>query len=143
MPLINFGSILGFALEVENQNLEFISSAATAPSCSDYKDLFEGLIKNSNKRIKEIKRVRQENVTEMILESIEGFTRDPFVLDSKDIQEIGSGEILKSAQAMFERSVRYYDAAAQKLKGQSEVSRSLKTLGKKCKRDFDQLIKQG
>jgi len=41
MPLINFGSILGFALEIENQNLDFISSAVTTPSCSDYKDLLE------------------------------------------------------------------------------------------------------
>jgi len=78
----------------------------------------------------------------MILESIEGFTREPFVLDSKDAREMKSGEVLKSIKAMFERSVRYYEAAAQKLKGQSEVSRSLKTLGKKCKRDIAELMKQ-
>jgi len=143
MPLINFGSILGFALEIENQNLEFLSSAATTPSCLDYKDLFVGLIKNSSKRIKEIQRTRRENVTEMILESIEGFSREPFVLESRDAREMESGEIIKSAAAMFERSILYYEAAAHKLKGQAEVSRSLKTLDKKCKRDFDQLTKQG
>jgi len=142
MPLISFGSILGFALEIENQNLEFISTAATTPSCSDYKDLFEGLTKNSNKRIKEIQRTRRENVTEMILESIDGFFREPFVLESKDVRKMESGEELKSAKAMFERSIRYYEAAARKLKGQSEVSRSLKTLGKKCKRDLYQIMKQ-
>ena len=107
MPLISFGSILGFALEIENQNLEFISTAATTPSCSDYKDLLERLTKNSNKRIKEIQRTRRENVTEMILESIDGFSREPFVLESKDVRKMESGEVLKSAVAMFERSIRY------------------------------------
>ncbi len=139
MPLINFGSILGFALEIENQNNEFISAAAGAPSCSDYKNLFEKLTKNSNKRIKDLQRTRRENVTEMILESIEGFTRDPFVYESKDAREMECEKVLQSARAMFERTIQYYQAAAQKLKGQAEVSRSLKTLGKKCKRDLDQL----
>jgi len=143
MPLINLGSILGFALEIENQNIEFISSAATNPSCSEYKELFEKLTKNCSKRIKDVQRTRQENVTEMILENIEGFSREPFAFESKDAREMEPGETFKSATAMFERSIQYYEAAAQKLKSQSEVSRSLKTLGKKCKRDFDQLMEQG
>lgn len=143
MPLINFGGILGFALEIENQNLVFFSGATTTPSCSDYKFLFEELIKNSNKRIKEIERSRRENVTEMILESIEGFFRKPFILDIKNTEKMESEEIVKTARTMFERSIRYYGEAALKLKGQSEVSRTLKILGKKCKRDLDKLVKQG
>lgn len=139
MPLINFGSILGFALEIENQNMEFISAAAASPSCSDYKDLFGKLKKNGAKRIKDIQRTRRENVTEMILESIEGFTREPFIYEARDAREMGCGDVLQSAGEMFERSIRYYEAASRKLKSQSEVSRSLKTLGKKCKRDLDQL----
>ena len=143
MSLLNFGSILGFAMEIENQNLSLISSAATIPSCEDYKDLFENLSKNSRLRVKELQRIRRENVTEMILENIEGFSRDPFLLQSKDLREMECGAVLKSTGEMFERSIRYYEAAADKLKGQSEVSRSLKTLGKKCKRDFDQIMEQG
>ncbi len=139
MPLINFGSILGFALEIENRNIEFISAAAAVPSCTDSKDLFEKLTKNGARRIKDIQRTRRENVTEMILESIEGFTREPFIYESKDAREMERAEALETARAMYEITVRYYKAAAQKLKGQSEVSRSLKTLGKKCKRDLDQL----
>ncbi len=139
MPLINFGSILGFALEIENQNNAFISAAAGAPSCSDCKDLFKKLTKNSDKRVKDLQRTRRENVTEMILESIDGFTREPFMYESKDAREMDREEALQTAGAMFERSVRYYEAASKKLKGQSEVSRSLKTLAKKTKRDLAQL----
>lgn len=142
MPLINFGSILGFALEIEDQNTGFISETASVPACAEYKSLFDKLSKNAGKRVKELKRARRENVTEMILESIEGFTREPYILESPSAKEMEPGQVLESTAAMIERTVRYYEAAALKLKGQSEVSRSLKTLGKKCKRDLDQLQKQ-
>ncbi|MBI9092327.1 MAG: hypothetical protein JEZ12_24190 [Desulfobacterium sp.] len=141
MPLINFGSILGFAEGMEKQNLDFFLSAANTPGCAAYQSLFDGLIKNSRKHIKDIQRTRRENVTEMILESIEGFFREPFVLETKHAPGMDVDGIFKTAGTLIERSIRYYGEAAVKLKGQSEVSGTLKNLGKKYKRDLDKLVK--
>lgn len=136
MPLINFGSILSFALEIEEQNKEFIATTVDSADSSDQKDLFEKLGKNCSRRIKELERVRRENVTEMILESIEGFTEDSYLIELGGEKANKSAEI---ARSLYERTVRYYKDASLKLKGQSEVSRSLKTLGKKINRDLDLL----
>ncbi len=78
MPLENFGSILTFAAQLEELDSAFYSAAATNPNCAQHKDLFAELAGNEKKNEKSVLRVRRENVTEMILEPITNFTRDPF-----------------------------------------------------------------
>ena len=41
MPLENFGSILNFAEELEQQDNEFFTAAAGNPACAEYKAVFE------------------------------------------------------------------------------------------------------
>lgn len=48
-------------------------------------------------------------------------------------------EAVETVRALLGGAIRYYREAALKPKGQSEVSRALKTLGKKCRRDLDKL----
>ena len=81
MPLVNFGSILSFAEELEKQELAFYSDAALNEACLAYSELFSGFAQEAQRNIKTIQRTRRENVTEMILENIEGFTRDPYRLE--------------------------------------------------------------
>ncbi len=139
MPLINFGSILGFAEAIENQHRDFIKQAADCPECSNKRDLFEEMIKTTEKRIKEIQRARRENVTEMILENVEGFFKEPFLRESLDSSSMTEDKAVNGARNFLGRNIEYYQEASLKLKGQSEVSRALKTLSKKCKKDFDKL----
>ena len=40
MPLQNFGSILNFAEELENQDRQFYAEAASNAACADYRALF-------------------------------------------------------------------------------------------------------
>jgi hypothetical protein len=139
MTLTNFGSLLGFALEIETQNAVFFEDAATAPQCEPARPVLEALAKNSRKRIKEIERTRRENVTEMILENLDGFTKAPFMLDPGVPKALAKDEIITTAEDLLNRSIRFYTEASSKLKMLPEVAVALKRLAKKSKRDAEQI----
>ena len=131
MPLENFGSILNFAEELENQDEAFYSAAASNPACTEYKNLFEQFAAEARKNIKTIQRTRRENVTEMILEPIRDFTRAPYCEECEGAAIMEAAEVLSSAKTLEARAERYYTEAAVKIKALPEVSRALKILGKK------------
>ena len=131
MPLENFGSILNFAEELENQDEAFYSAAASNPVCTEYKDLFEQFAADASKNIKTIQRTRRENVTEMILEPIKDFVRAPFCEQCEGAATMNASEALEAAGTLEERAERYYTEAAVKIKALPEVARALKTVGKK------------
>lgn len=139
MPLINFGSILGFAEEIEKQHLQLYTEAARHPQCASCHAAFDTLAKGAKKRLKEVKRVRRENVTEMILETIEGFERKAFVISLPDIATMDRKTLLEKSFELVDRSLDFYDQAAQRLKGQAEVARALKNLNKNHGKDHKKL----
>lgn len=131
MNLFNFGSILGFAEEIEKEHLSFLDDAVKKCSSVETAEPFEMALKECKKRIRDIQRIRRENVTEMILENIEGFSKEPFFMETP-APETGDQKALIDAALMFsDRAMDYYTKAAEKLKGQSEVSRALKGICKK------------
>ena len=140
MIINNFGSLLGFALDIETQNAAFFAGAATTPNCEPDKLLFETLAKNSRKRIKEIERTRRENVTEMILENLEGFNRTSFIFDPGEVKELSRDEIFAAAEDLLNRSIRFYGEAGNSLKRLPEVAGALKRLAKKCKKDTESIL---
>nr|WP_319492019.1 hypothetical protein [uncultured Desulfobacter sp.] len=131
MPLVNFGSILTFAEEIESRQLDFCNTIMALPHCEDLKHWLQTLGKSAQKRLAEVRRVRRENVTEMILETIQGFSRDPFALDLPDLSTLHGQDIAPLVIQMGNRAAAFYEVAADKLKGQAEVSRALKGLKKK------------
>ena len=131
MPLKNFGSILNFAEELERQDQTFYTSVASNPNCAEYQDMFEQFAADGKKNVKTVQRTRRENVTEMILESIENFTRAPFCEECEGAAGMIAVEALESARKLEQRAERYYRQAAEKIKALPEVARALKTIGKK------------
>ena len=131
MPLKNFGSILNFAEELEKQDQTFYTSAASNPNCAEYQDMFEQFAADGKKNVKTVQRTRRENVTEMILESIENFTRAPFCEKCEGAVGMIAVGALESARKLEQRAERYYLQAAEKIKALPEVARALKTIGKK------------
>ena len=131
MPLINFGSIMSFAEELEKQDEAFYAAAAANPAFAAHKDLFEQFLKDVRKNIKNVQRVRRENVTEMILEKINDFTRAPYCEEVDPAEAQSIDDIFESARCLEKRAERYYTDAAVKIKALSEVSRALKLVGKK------------
>ena len=139
MPLVNFGSILGFAEEIEKQHLDFLSQASVNPDCEKHRALFESLAKSAKKRVTEVQRVRRENVSEMVLAAIEGFQRDAYQADVEDGSLMAPELISAKAEALSERAVRYYKKATDKLQGQADVARAMKGLVKKHEKDRKKL----
>jgi rubrerythrin len=139
MPLENFGSILNFAEELEKQDQAFFAAAAANPACAAYKDLFEQFAADAGKNMKTIQRTRRENVTEMILEPVRGFTRAPFCEECEAADSMEPEDALATAKRLVDRAERYYNEAAEKIKAQPEVARALKTIGKKRKAHREKL----
>lgn len=135
MSLINFGSILGFAEEIETQNMTFFSQASLNPACGEYNTLLLGLEKNAGKRVREVQRIRRENVTEMILETYEGFHREPFIVLIEDALTLEPVQVIDKVKELLDRSLAYYEKAADTLKGQADVAVALKNLAKKHKKE--------
>jgi aerobic-type carbon monoxide dehydrogenase small subunit (CoxS/CutS family) len=130
MPLQNFGSILNFAEELEQLDQRFYEAALTNPVCGVYTQLFAALAVEAGKNVKTVQRLRRENVTEMILEPVQDFTRASFCEECAEAAVLTAAEVLKTAQRLEARAERYYIEAAGKLQALSEVSRALRTLAK-------------
>ncbi|MFH2131079.1 MAG: hypothetical protein ABIK68_11965 [bacterium] len=131
MPLINFGSIMNFAEELETRDEQFYTAALKNPGATSHKAVFEQILSDCKKNKINIQRARRENVTEMILENIADFTRAAFVLEVGDPAGMSSQELLETAKKLEERAERYYLEAAVKIKALSEVARILKLVAKK------------
>jgi len=131
MPLENFGSILNFAEELETEDHLFYATVAANPACAEHKELFEQFAADAQKNIKNAQRTRRENVTEMILEPIKDFVRAPFCVECAGADSMSAEDALAAARRLEERAVNYYSRAAEKIKALPEVSRALKTVGKK------------
>jgi rubrerythrin len=130
MPLTTFGSILNFAEEMEAQDVVFYEKAAGNPACAELKELFAEFAADAKKNQKTAQRTRRENVTEMILEPIHGFTRNPYCEACEGAETLSVGEALATARRLEDRAERYYTEAAAKIKALPEVARALKRLGK-------------
>lgn len=139
MPLENFGSILNYAEELEKQDLAFYRILTNNPVCADLKTVFEEFANDAMKNAKAIERIRRENVTEMILEPIKGFTRASFFEACENAEGLSATEALAIARRLEDRALRYYTEAADKIKAQPEVARALKTIGKKRKAHINKL----
>jgi rubrerythrin len=131
MPLINFGSILNFAEELESQDQAFYEALIGNPAFAVHKELFAAFAGDARKNVKTVQRIRRENVTEMILEPIKDFTRAPFCEACDGAADMNLAEAIATASRLEQRAERYYMEAAEKIKALSEVSRGLKQIGKK------------
>jgi rubrerythrin len=140
MPLQNFGSILNFAEDLERLDQEFYTAITANPNCDAYRRLFSELGADATRNIATVQRIRRENVTEMILESVQDFTRDGFCEVCEEAAAMNAAEALETATRLEARADRYYSEAAEKMKALPEVARSLKVLGKNRKAHIARLM---
>lgn len=139
MPLTNFGAVLNFAEAIEREDMDFYRRASEHPLAGAYLDLFERFSAEGQKNVALVQRTRRENVTEMILEPIRGFSRDSYTVALTDGQRMDGPALLSTAAVLENRAIRYYSDAAEKIRALPEVSRALKTLSKHRRRRLDQL----
>ena len=131
MPLINFGSILNFAEELEQGDYDFYSTLIQNSECIRDKEIYDKFSTDAKKNVKTIQRTRRENVTEMILEPIVDFTRTSYMIEYGNAEAMNAAEAIESASELEKRAERYYTEASEKIKALPEVARILKLLAKK------------
>ena len=131
MELRNFGSIMGFAAELEAADKAFYEAAAASPACGGHKDLLEAFARDEKKNEENMLRARREHVTEMVLEPITDFTSEPFVSDRELTPGMSQEQIMARALELEEKAHNFYEQAAEKTKGLAEISRVLAKTGKK------------
>jgi rubrerythrin len=118
-----FGAIISFALELENQAFGFYESL----NDTDFFQTLSFLLKGSTKRIGRLKRIRQELVTEMILEPMTGVNGDEYRVTLAD--ESGGTEVIQQAVHLEENMGSFYAMAAP-LIPMKEVERAFLRLAK-------------
>lgn len=134
MKLATFGAVMRFAIEREAEAERRYLAAAGAGVAPDY---LEALARSRRKRRQALERARQENVAEMILESIhdldgDDFAVTPSALDAPPAKVLGSLADFEAATA------RFHDVAAEKV-GLAEVARQLTRLAKDSRGEADSL----
>jgi hypothetical protein len=131
MELGTFGAILKFALDVEDQVSAFYKSAAALPVNRNLGTIFLELSSRGEKRLKTLERIRRENVTEMILESIVGLNSDDYIITTK-IPESADDEVLKQLAISIETTLQdFYKTAAIKIEFLSEAAYAFEILAEK------------
>ncbi len=111
MTLNTFGAVLTFAIDLEGTMQRFYEEASAVGG--DAAELFETYAKKSAKRRQRLIAVRQDNVTEMILEPIHDLNQidyDPKYTAPKD-----RDQALVEAIRLEERAERFYQDAGPKL----------------------------
>ena len=139
MPLTNFGAVLNFAETLEKDDVGFYTGAAETVAAEAHHALFEALVREGRKNIAMVQRTRRENVTEMILEPIQGLARGSYQVAIDNANTMDTKAIVSAAIALEQRAIRYYSDAADKIRALPEVSRALKTLAKKRNKRLGQL----
>ncbi len=128
MPLTNFGAILNFAETLEKDDMGFYARAVGTLADGAHQALFEALAGEGKKNIALVQRTRRENVTEMILEPIQGLARGSYQVATNAMD---TDDLVLAAIALEQRAYHYYSDAADKIRALPEVSRALKMLAKK------------
>ncbi len=102
MSLTQFGSILTFAVNLENQLSQFYEKASMQGGI--HSEEFSRRAKACIKRIRRLERSRRENVTEITLEPIEGLNAADYQLD-----------LTNDVDVIEERIVRFYSDVIPKI----------------------------
>ena len=88
--LNSFGSIMSYAIELENQIRNYYHRVGNDVRAAE-----------ADKRRQNLERVRRENVTEIKLEPIEGLDGSDYTLDLDDTSEVGQKAVEATATRFY------------------------------------------
>ena len=125
MSLNTFGAVVTFAIDLEGAMQRFYE-AAVRVSQGDAAELFENYAKKSGKRQQRLIAVRQDNVTEMVLEPISGLNQVDY--EPAFTAPADSAAALAEAIRLEARAERFYRDAGPKL-NVTEPRRAFQKLG--------------
>jgi hypothetical protein len=139
MELGTTGAILSFALERESMIGAFYNKYSSQVGSAGLKDVLSSIQRAQKKREKLLTRFRRENVTEMILEPIHDFERDPFELKLTEEGDLDDSALQKIAIEIEESSQAFFLKASEKTAFLPEVSEEFKNLSDKAANNVELL----
>ena len=114
MELSTFGSLLNFAIELEEKCRRFYEDAARTEAYSEARETFLALAAQNKRQKQLLERTRQDNVTEMILEPISGLKRTDYETSATLTEHTSYSEVLGLAMGTEEKAKRFYTESAGK-----------------------------
>jgi hypothetical protein len=120
-----------FALEIEGNVTEFYKEVGEQAKDDALRGLLGDLTARGQKRIKTLERVRRENVTEMILEPIEGLDSDSFAIEIEVNQGVDDATIKTLVSSIESTLQEFYTAAAKKIDFLPEAEYAFELLAEK------------
>lgn len=124
--LNSFGTLLKFAIALEEVLGELARRAAERGDCEPFKDELADCARKHGKRGGQLERLKRERLNEVVLQAITG-------MDGKDYEpatdlDAGAAKVIADGE---ERAARFYaDAATKAAEVMPGVDKTLKKLGK-------------
>ena len=126
-----FGSVIRFALELERGAAGVYEELADNPSLSQAADSFKSLSAMHKKREQLLEHTRREKLNEMILEPIQDFDSQQYIIETKIPEGIDLKGAAEFASEMEARSARFYFDSSEVAKSLlAEAARILDKMGK-------------
>lgn len=108
--LSSFGTLLGFALALEQNTAALARAAAARDDCAAWRDALESGARKHDKRHKQLERMKRERLNEVVLQPIKGMARDEYVPALE--LPAAPDQALATVAAADETTARFYDDAA-------------------------------
>jgi len=128
--LNTFGSVLTFAVHLEDTARTFYEGLSGRVAHPFSQDLLKELAEGNRKRRELLERTRRENVVEMILERISGLDRGEYDIELSNAPDKDDASNAKVAVELEERMRMFYTESANKTRFLPEVSRTLDKLAR-------------
>ena len=141
MQLGTFGAIMKFAMDLEIFAEQFYENALRCRLDSDVQSLMEKFHKRCSIRVKLLERVRRENVTEMILEPIEDFESNPYVITITIPDGSDSTKVNEMASAVEKKRHGFFEKASVKIEFLIEAAETFERLSDENHDNINSLTK--
>ena len=113
MSLSTFGAIMAFSFEMVRYALDIYGSAVQKAKDPVLKETLEALLHETKKNLVLMEQIRRENITEMILEPVQGLQRADYEMDITLSDQTQDAGLVKTALSV-EKKMRkfFYEASA-------------------------------
>ncbi len=129
MELSTFGSVLTFAIGLEEKSARFYEAGASNARLAPHKAALLALAEGNRKRRELLLTTRRENVTEMVLEPIAGLRAEDYEVSPPAQGATAPAAVLACAAELEARSARFYsEVAAQGKRFLAGVARTFSRL---------------
>lgn len=115
MELTNFGAIMKFALERENDIKSVLDFGLKNQALSSLVPGINEMIRQNQNNIKILERTRREDINEVVLHPVADLDDQVFLFELPSIEGITKNEFLSFLEVASARLSRFYSEAGEKL----------------------------